>query len=170
MQVRSRHFLSSKDIRNLKQEILKTYPQLNSVLDLKNSRVEVITLTCNIKLYIVNNRVDWIIVDDKLIPSISMLNRGLEIPSITVDMGAVPFIIKGADVMIPGIVAYSDSISKGDIVRIIDEKHGKTIAVGEVLISREGFKTGGKGKAVRILHYVGDKIWGLTSLLNVNNS
>ncbi|MEM2109264.1 MAG: DUF1947 domain-containing protein [Candidatus Odinarchaeota archaeon] len=170
MQVRSRHFLSSKDIRNLKQEILKTYPQLNSVLDLKNSRIEVITLTCNVKLYVVNNRVELITVDDKLIPSISLLNRGLDIPSITVDMGAVPFIIKGADVMLPGIVACSDRVSKGSIVKIIDEKHGKAIAVGEALIPLEDFKTGGKGRAVRILHYVGDKIWGLTLSLNLNNS
>ncbi len=167
MEVKNRHYLSSKDIKKLKEEIVKAYPHLESALDLKNSTVEAITLNEGVKLYVVNNKLDWIIIKDRLIPSISLLNRGLEIPFITVDMGAIPFITKGADVMRPGIVGYSDKISKGGIVKIIDERYSKTIAVGESLISYEEFKIKKQGKAIRVLHHVGDKIWSIANSLNI---
>ncbi len=167
MEVKNRHYLSSKDVKKLNQDIFRVYPHLEHSVDLKNSTVEAIILTENVKLYAVNNKLDWIIVEEKLIPSVSLLNRGLEIPFITVDMGAIPYITKGADVMRPGIVDYSDKISKGAIVKIIDEKYSKTIAVGESLISYEEFKIKKQGKAVRVLHYVGDRIWSLAGSLNI---
>ncbi|WEU40785.1 MAG: DUF1947 domain-containing protein [Candidatus Odinarchaeum yellowstonii] len=167
MEVKSRHYLSAKDVKKFNQEIVKLYPHLEGSVELKNSTVEVITLTENIKLYIVDNKLDWIMIKDRLIPSVSLLNRGLEIPFIKVDMGAIPFIAKGADVMRPGIVDASDKISRGSIVKIIDEKYSKTIAVGESLINYEEFKVKKQGKAVKVLHHVGDKLWSLAGSLNI---
>jgi len=78
---------------------------------------------------------------------------------VTVDMGAVQFIRNGADVMSPGIVDADESITPGDFVVIIDERHNKPLGVGTALITGVDMIHDTKGKAVRIVHHVGDKIW-----------
>jgi PUA domain protein len=78
---------------------------------------------------------------------------------VTVDMGAVRFIRNGADVMSPGIVDADESITPGDFVVIIDERHKKPLGIGTALITGIEMTHETKGKAVRIVHHVGDKIW-----------
>jgi PUA domain protein len=78
---------------------------------------------------------------------------------VTVDMGAVRFIHNGADVMSPGIVDADESITPGDFVVIIDERHKKPLGIGMALVTGIEMIHETKGKAVRIIHYVGDKIW-----------
>ena len=74
-------------------------------------------------------------------------------------MGAVPFISKGADVMRPGIKEIDSNIEKHGPVIIIDEKHGKPIAVGIAMYSFDEISSMKEGKVIKTLHYIGDKIW-----------
>ena len=74
-------------------------------------------------------------------------------------MGAIRFVSNGADIMSPGIVAASEGVEAGDIVLIIDETHGKPLAIGVSLISGEEMVANDSGKAVATKHYVGDDIW-----------
>jgi PUA domain protein len=62
--------------------------------------------------------------------------------------------------MSPGIVEADPSITEGDLVIIIEQAHGKAIAIGRALITGKNMK-GGKGKAIKSIHYVGDEIWKL---------
>jgi len=78
---------------------------------------------------------------------------------VEVDMGAVPFVTKGADVMAPGIVASDEVIKEGDLVWIRDERNKRPLAVGRALIPGPEMAVSKKGKAVRTIHYVGDDIW-----------
>lgn len=78
---------------------------------------------------------------------------------VTVDMGAVKFVTNGADVMGPGITEADDGISVGDMVWIRDEKNRVPLAVGVALRDTEGIRSKEKGKAIQMLHYVGDKLW-----------
>jgi len=78
---------------------------------------------------------------------------------VTVDMGAVRFIHNGADVMSPGIVDADESITPGDFVVVIDERHKKPLGIGTALLTGTEMIRETKGKAVRIVHHVGDKIW-----------
>jgi len=78
---------------------------------------------------------------------------------VTVDMGAVRFVTNGADVMGPGITEADDGISVGDMVWIRDEKNRVPLAVGVALRDTEGIRSKEKGKAIQMLHYVGDKLW-----------
>ena len=80
---------------------------------------------------------------------------------VVVDMGAVGFVTKGADVMAPGIVDSDENISEGDHVWICDERHLKPIAVGVALMNGIDMKSNNKGKSVQVIHYVGDMIWHL---------
>lgn len=80
---------------------------------------------------------------------------------VTVDMGAVPFVYNGADVMAPGIVDADPGIREGDIVWVRDEKNRRPLAVGKALMDGPTMAREEKGKAVRSLHHVGDDVWGL---------
>jgi predicted RNA-binding protein (TIGR00451 family) len=74
-------------------------------------------------------------------------------------MGAIPFVCKGADVMAPGITEIKTPFEEGALVVIRDVKHGKALALGKALRSSTSIMTEKKGKVIKNLHYVGDKIW-----------
>lgn len=79
--------------------------------------------------------------------------------AVTVDMGAVPFVTNGADVMGPGIVDADPEIKEGDLVWIRDIKNKVPLAVGVALRDGKGLAAKEKGKAIKTLHNVGDKLW-----------
>lgn len=78
---------------------------------------------------------------------------------VVVDMGAVRFIVNGADVMAPGIVDADRDIGEDDIVWVCDEKYRKPLAVGFALMDGEQMIGEKKGRAVSVFHYVGDSLW-----------
>lgn len=78
---------------------------------------------------------------------------------VTVDMGAVPFVAKGADVMGPGVVEAEGEIRAGDPVWVRDERHRQPLAVGRALVDGPAMLGRPKGKVVESLHHVGDRLW-----------
>jgi PUA domain protein len=79
-------------------------------------------------------------------------------PKVVVDMGAIRFVCNGADVMAPGITEMSD-FKEGDLVVIRDVTHGKALAIGVANKSSADIQVSKKGKVIRNIHYVGDKLW-----------
>ena len=101
-----------------------------------------------------------ILIDERPFPTLkAALANEIDAKTVTVDMGAIRFVSNGADIMSPGIVATSEGVEAGDIVLIIDETHGKPLAIGVSLISGEEMVENDSGKAVETKHYVGDDIW-----------
>jgi PUA-domain protein len=78
---------------------------------------------------------------------------------VTVDMGAVRFVTNGADTMGPGIVDADADIHADDLVWVREERHKKPLAVGVALSDASVLRSKAKGKQVRALYYVGDKVW-----------
>ncbi len=79
--------------------------------------------------------------------------------AVTVDMGAVPYVTNGADVMGPGITEADPAIAEGDLVWIRDAGNGAPLAVGVALRSGDALVSKEPGKAIKTIHYVGDKLW-----------
>ena len=79
---------------------------------------------------------------------------------VQVDMGAVPFVCNGANVMAAGINGVSPEIIKGQYVWIREENHQKPLGVGKAILNADEILSSNQGKAVEALHYIGDKIWG----------
>ena len=77
---------------------------------------------------------------------------------VVVDEGAVKFIINGADVMRPGIVHADEGIKKGEFCHVVAEKKLTPLAIGIALVDGSEM-VGGKGKAVKNIHHLDDKIW-----------
>jgi len=78
---------------------------------------------------------------------------------LTVDMGAVPFLYNGADVMAPGIVESSADFEKGDFVWVRDEKNRRPLALGVAVVDAAELELRKQGKAIRSFHHIGDFIW-----------
>ena len=114
-------------------------------------------------LLIINGTPAYFFHGDQWVPTLKHVQQSGYAKKITVDMGAIPYLIKGAHVMRPGIKKVDASIEARDVVLIIDEKFGKGIAVGKADFPAEDILRMGKGKCVTILHYVGDKVWNYTA-------
>jgi len=79
-------------------------------------------------------------------------------PYVTVDMGAVKFVCKGANVMRPGITKFSD-FESGEIVCVIEESQNKFLAVGKAEISSKEAEDANKGEVIKNMHYISDDFW-----------
>ena len=77
---------------------------------------------------------------------------------VTVDMGAIKFVTNGADIMAPGIVEADPALQPGDWCWVRDERNKQPLAVGKALVPGTAMVRG-KGKAVKSIHHVGDKLW-----------
>lgn len=79
-------------------------------------------------------------------------------PYVMVDMGAVKFMCKGANVMRPGITKYT-SFEKDSVVCIIEESQNKFLAVGKSCVISTDMESMSKGEVVKNMHYISDKYW-----------
>lgn len=162
IQLRNRHRLKKKEIKDIINE-LKT--DFSSDFFNVDSNVEVGYLD-QFKVILVDEGIDFMIIDDKVIFTVRGLHKyNPKERFVVVDMGAVSFVSKGADIMVPGIIDADISIQKNDYVWICDEKNRKPLAVGMALMTGEEMKSKNTGKAIKNIHYVGDKLWNLSSNL-----
>lgn len=81
---------------------------------------------------------------------------------VTVDMGAVPHVTNGADVMAPGIVDADEAIREGDPVWIRDVDNEQPLAVGRALVDGPPMVDKTQDKVVETLHHVGDDLFELS--------
>lgn len=96
---------------------------------------------------------------NRFFPTLSSGTLLSNFPQVTVNMGAVPHVCNGADVMAPGIVDFGGPFQQGDIVLISDERHHKPIAVAIALYDKAEAIKLKHGKIFRNIHYVGDQLW-----------
>jgi PUA-domain protein len=115
--------------------------------------------TESIRLFLIAGKPILAQTGENIYPTLTFKELLDHAPKVTVDMGAVPYICKGANVMAPGIRGFNGQFQKGDLVMIIDEKHGKPIALGETLYDTEQAKGVKQGIIIKNIHYVGDKTW-----------
>jgi PUA-domain protein len=155
---RRRHFLKEKETKRFLLEVTnKLGREIERLLGSK-TRVELDEIE-TAEIFIFNGKPLIARSNGELFPTLTFEELFSLIPKIVVDMGAVPYVCKGADVMAPGVVAIKGEFEANDLLLVIDERHGKPLAVGVALFSSEAMKTVNHGKTVRNLHYVGDKLW-----------
>jgi len=155
LKLKRRHFLKRSEVKRLSEEL---HSSLGAAISLED--VEVAFTQDDDEVYFHRGQPLLIRKRGRLFPSLKSLLDGLfTLPEVVVDMGAVPHVTNGADVMLPGIRTVNGSVRAGSLVVVVDEKHGKPIAVGESLLDAEAIKAGGRGKAVKNLHWIGDEYW-----------
>lgn len=96
--------------------------------------------------------------DEEYIPHLKSVKEE-NFPIIYIDNGAIPFLLKGADMMRPGIEKIEKNFKKDDIVAIKNLNYPKIIGIGKSLISSEELKSQEKGKSIKVLHYLKDQYY-----------
>ena len=102
---------------------------------------------------------------EEVLPTLVSAEILAQLPKVVVDMGAVRFVCNGADVMAPGIRRIEVNPAKGSLVVVVDEKYGKPLALGEMLIDADKARTATQGPVVKNKHYVTDRVWNAAKAL-----
>ncbi len=97
-------------------------------------------------------------INEDYLPFLSETETLEKFPSVTVDMGAVKFMCKGANLMRPGIRSFTE-FEKDKLVCIVEESQHKFLAVGKSVVSSQEIETMDKGEVLKNLHYISDKFW-----------
>ncbi len=157
MKIRKRYHLKKKMLKEVEKKLgdYSTILKPNSKVELIETDIEDIILIDGTPMIM------WI--DGEPFPTLKgALELDIKSRYVVVDMGAVKFVIKGADIMSPGITDADPHIKEGDLVVIVDETHKKPLATGICLISGPEMIGNSEGKAVKTIHHIGDKLWELT--------
>lgn len=157
-----RYSLKAKESRQVLSELSS---KLRIDLDTK-ANVEVVEFEAG-SIYLLNGKPCFFKTENgEALPILTYKEFTDKAPKIVVDMGAVPYVCKGADVMAPGIVRYEGNFAKGDIVLVVDVKYGKPLALGESLYNSEEANSLKKGAILKTKHYVSDKIWNFSKVFS----
>ncbi|QLH03056.1 RNA-binding protein [Nitrosopumilus cobalaminigenes] len=97
-------------------------------------------------------------VEDDYLPFLSETEMLKKFPAVTVDMGAVKFMCKGANLMRPGIKEFGE-FEKDKLVCIVEESQHKFLAVGKSLVSSSELESMEKGEVIKNIHYISDRFW-----------
>ncbi len=141
----------------LVKEFIEKYPSSEQVL--KSAKQFEELLVEGKSILIVDGRPLVLRIGDAFLPSLKFEEIVDMLPQIVVDMGAVAHVANGSHIMRPGITEIRGVFGKGDLVVILDEKFGKTIALGRAEADSGVMKSVTKGRVISNLHYVGDVFW-----------
>lgn len=157
MKIKSRNVLRKSDEKALFNDITEAFGDASPYNNKKLEYVE----TDKWSMIFVDNEPHLFKIEGVIFPTVKgALEMKPERRLVKVDAGAVRFVVNGADIMGPGVVDADPSIKEGDFVIVIEETHGKALAIGKALV-RGDEMPGRKGKVVKSIHYVGDEIWKL---------
>jgi PUA-domain protein len=159
-----RHSLKSKEAKQVLTQASQTLKVDLEALAGAKANIEVAEADFA-TVYLINQKPALYKTGDRVLPTLLFTELQTHLPKIVVDMGAVPYVCKGADIMAPGIVRIEGEFSKGDLVLVVDLKHGKALALGEAAYDAEAARQTKQGPVVKNLHYVSDKIWNYAKTL-----
>jgi len=159
-----RYSLKSKDAKLILNEVSERLKVNVDALFGSKANVEVVEGNFG-QLYLIGGNPLFFKVEERVLPTLLFQKFAARAPKVVVDMGAVPYVCKGADVMAPGIVRVEGEFDKGDLVLVVDEKHGKALALGESLYDSETARSTKQGAVVKNFHFVNDKIWNFAKTL-----
>ncbi len=149
--------MKSSEAKQLLQDFQRKFPSFMVGREARQFIQEV--LVDDGRLFLIDNRPFAISAGGGLFPTLSNEEILKALPSIIVDMGAIPHICNGADIMRPGIKEIHGEFESGAVLLVKDLKFAKPIAIGIAETSSETMRTTPKGKAAKNVHYVGDQFW-----------
>ncbi|MCW4025784.1 MAG: DUF1947 domain-containing protein [Candidatus Bathyarchaeota archaeon] len=153
-----RYPLKTKDAKTILKQASEKLKINLALASEEKTNVEIVEADVG-TIYLIAGKPALIKTGDKFMPTLMFTEFTSHAPKIVVDMGAVPYVCKGADVMAPGIVRIEGEFGVGDFVLVLDVKFGKALALGASLLDSATARQTKKGPVVKTQHYVGDKVW-----------
>jgi len=170
VELKVKHPLSKKEVKEIIREMADVFgEEIAAKMLRKKDRVELAEFDKTTDIILVNGKPFFIRRKDLIFPLVIALYELSNEDDlrkwprrVVVDAGAVPFVLKGADVMAAGIVDADESIREGDFVFVVEEDYGRPLAIGVALMDGKSMVEKPKGKAVKNIHHARDRIWELT--------
>ena len=158
--VKKRHSIRKNQVQDLFERL--TLQIGTSISLFRADTVEILETNADVTIYLVNKKPLLMDAGDWVFPT---LRGAVQCPfpqrMITVDAGAIPFVVNGADVMRPGIVSVSDDVVPGMPVQIVDDRYKKPLAIALALMDGVAIRASASGKMCKNIHHVGDELWNL---------
>lgn len=157
--IKKRHLLKKREhkdeIARIEQEIGSSIKRLDAKTQLEGG-----VLDDGSRILLLDGEIIFFEHEGRMFPALRALLDGLiDVPRVTVDMGAVRFVVNGADIMRPGITEIDDRVKEDGIVVIVDENHGKPLAVGVSKMSADALRAASVGKVIKSIHHINDDLW-----------
>ena len=158
--VKKRHSIRKSQAQDL---LFRLFDQIgDSAKFFHADMIEVLETNAEVSLFLVNKKPLLMDTGDWVFPT---LKGAIQFPfperRVVVDAGAIPFVVNGADVMRPGIVSVSDDVKEQAPVQIVEERHGKPLAIGIALLDAPDMRARISGKMCKNFHHVSDEIWNI---------
>ncbi len=152
-----RHFTSKHDSRDYIERVQQS---CGLTLDLpRSAQVELIEPDDGVRFLVVDGNYTFVELDGSILPFVGSRELLAKLPSVYIDEGAVKFILKGADVMRPGISRYDEWGDKDRLVVVRDQEKARGLAIGKALVPSSEMAAMSKGVAVKNLQHAGDRVW-----------
>ncbi|MFQ6068267.1 MAG: DUF1947 domain-containing protein [Candidatus Bathyarchaeia archaeon] len=160
-----RCFIKEKEAKKLLSEFFRRTKIPSQCLPELKPPIE-LAKTNNEEIFFANGKPIFAKSNNKLFPTLTSSRLLTNMPKAIVNMGAVPHICNGADIMAPGVVHFQGAFNKEDIVIVSDERHQKPIAVAIALYNIEKAKKLERGKILKNIHHIGDGLWNIIKQLD----
>ncbi len=147
--------LSSKKVR----KIIKYLDKLGigvDAEDLSGKLLELDELQHKIILVEAGDREGYIVDNDPPFPFLGTTGFFRFKYWVNVDEGAARAVLRGADLMAPGIKNFTEFPEEAIVLVKLDDSE---LAIGKAIVDSNTLSKMERGKAIKILHYKGDKIW-----------
>jgi PUA domain protein len=161
----------SSVVRGVRSSLLEQYPRLENVVDEiipKKDPLFLVKGKGDFAFYtfaVAGNQVLFFQTKDgPWMPSLKVLHKYPSMmPKMQVDQGAIKFVLRGANIMAPGLTSagggFEDSVEKGSPVQITAEGCEHACAVGLMSLSSAELKEKPTGQAIESVHTLGDGLW-----------
>jgi len=152
--------LRKKDVKNFVSTFCSKYQRLCTALGVAESSEGLRVVYEDVEIVAIGGIPLAFRLGEEFVPTlVAVKTAGVDSTHYAVvDEGAVKHILRGADVMAPGVVEVS-GFAVGDVVSVWAPGKVNPIAVGRALMSSEEVLRVRRGRAVENLHYAGDRIW-----------
>ncbi|KAL4439866.1 hypothetical protein ABPG75_002867 [Micractinium tetrahymenae] len=156
--------------RAIRGRIAEDYPWLSEtgVLDVvlpKKQDLVLVKLPEYVQLLVLNNvPLFFSMRDGPWFPTLRLLHQYPDMmPRLRADLGAIKFVLSGANIMCPGLTSpgatIHDEVEEGAAVAIYAEGKEHAMAVGYTKMSTTQMREVNKGIGVDNLHYLNDGLW-----------
>jgi malignant T-cell-amplified sequence len=159
--------------RAIRQKVLDTYPLLTPHIDdllPKKSQLDALKLPDRVTLYSLDDvPLFFQHMDDPILPHLKVVHKYPDsFKRISIDRGAIRFVMSGATLMVPGLTSAGgrlpdaeEEVKAGEVVTVGAEGKEEVCMVGVLEVGTEEMKRKKKGPAIERGHYLGDGLWNI---------
>lgn len=155
--------------RGVQKGILEQYPRLEGVFkEIWPKEANMVIAKCkdHITMVVLDKvPIFWNQRDGPWLPTLRLLHKYPSMmPKMQVDKGAIKFVLRGANIMCPGLTSPGgamEDVPVGACIQITAETTVNACAVGIMTMSTEEIREKKLGQCIDHIHFLNDGLWAL---------